>query len=114
MRFRVARQAALASNVSNADTPGYRRVDLDFDAVLNKAAVRLTRTDHRHLGPDTNGADPYPIQRGPRGSRPDGNGVDLNHELIEFSRNAGAFRNQAEVLSRWLALHRIAITGEPR
>jgi flagellar basal-body rod protein FlgB len=114
MRFRVARQAALASNVSNADTPGYRRVDLDFDALLGEAATRLARTDPRHLGPGSDPANPYRLERGPRGTRPDGNGVDLHSELIELSRNAGAFRDQAEVLSRWFALHRIAFTDERR
>ena len=117
MRFRMARQGALASNVVNADTPGYRRVDLAFDARLANASLALRRTDARHLGAGGAGAGgggPYRTEQGPRGTRPDGNGVDLQHELVQLSRNAGAFSRQATVVSRLLALRRIPITGESR
>ena len=36
MRFRTARQGALAANVVNADTPGYRRVDVEFQDILQR------------------------------------------------------------------------------
>ena len=110
MRFRLSRQAALASNVANADTPGYRRVDVEFQDVLQRAATDLRRTHARHLTTsDTSGTR---VVRGPRGSRPDGNGVDRDREVLELSRNAGTFSNQATVLARVIALRRIAATGE--
>jgi hypothetical protein len=40
--------------------------------------------------------------------------VDLQHELVELSRNAGTFSKQATVLARMLALRRVAVTGENR
>ena len=49
-----------------------------------------------------------------RGTRPDGNGVDRDAEVLELSRNAGAFRNQAAILARVVVLRRIAATGEQR
>jgi flagellar basal-body rod protein FlgB len=109
MRFRLTRQGALAANVVNADTPRYRRVD--FEPILAEAGAELQRTHPRHMsaGGDTG----YRIVRGPRGSRPDGNGVELDREVIELTRNAGAFREQAAVLSRLLVLRRIAVTSEP-
>jgi flagellar basal-body rod protein FlgB len=110
MRFRMLRQGALAANVVNADTPRYRRVD--FEPLLAQAGSRLQRTHERHL-PAGNEAG-YRIVRGPRGSRPDGNGVELEREVVELTRNAGAFREQAAVLARLLALRRVAVTGEPR
>ena len=112
MRFRVARQGALAANVANADTPGYRRVDVEFQDVLQRKAGELTRTDARHL---TVSAGPgHRLVQGPRGARPDGNGVDRDQELIQLTRNAGAFKDQASILARVLALQRIAATGENR
>ncbi len=112
MRFRVARQGVLAANVSNADTPGYRRADLEFDRALDEAAGRLLRTHQNHLGvgAGTEGGN-HRLTRGPFGTRPDRNGVDLDHELVLLSRNAGAFRDQAAVLNRLLALRRIGATG---
>ena len=104
----------------NADTPGYRRTDLSFDGLLDDAALRLERTDPGHLGEGgaggagAPGSSAYRTELGPRGTRPDGNGVDLQHELVELSRNAGAFTKHATVLARMLALRRVAVTGESR
>ena len=108
MRFRMKRQGALAANVVNADTPRYRRVD--FEPVLAEAGARLLRTHPRHIS--AGGDSGYRVVRGPRGSRPDGNGVELDREVIELTRNAGAFREQAAVLTRLLVLRRIAATSE--
>jgi flagellar basal-body rod protein FlgB len=112
MRFRVARQGALAANLVNADTPGYRRVDVEFQDVLQRVAGDMTRTDARHLS--SSGTDGTRLVRGPLGTRPDGNGVDRDQEVLELSRNAGAFQDQASILARVIALRRIAATGENR
>ncbi|MAE96032.1 MAG: flagellar basal body rod protein FlgB [Deltaproteobacteria bacterium] len=115
MRFRAARQAVLSSNVANADTPGYRRVELEFKNQLDEAAHRLARTDASHLGPAGGGpAGDYTLRVGPRGTRPDKNGVELDAELVALNRNAGAFQDQAAVLARLHVLRRIAVTGEAR
>ncbi len=110
LRFRLTRQAALSANVVNADTPGYRRVDISFESALSEASGRLLRTDPHHL-PSASQAS-HRLERGPRGERPDGNGVDLDRELIEMSRNAGAFSDQAAVLTRLLGLRRLALSAE--
>lgn len=112
MRFRVARQSLLSGNIANADTPGYRRFDLELDRLQMTTPMR--RTDARHLGAGGEAGNDWKVERGEFGHRPDRNGVDLDNELIEMSRNAGAFVQQAEVLSRLLSLRRIAVTGEAR
>jgi flagellar basal-body rod protein FlgB len=114
LRFREARQAVLAANVANVDTPGYRRADIQFRDALKAAGVGLVRTHGRHLADAGPGGARYRVEIGPRGSRPDGNGVDMDREVIELSRNAGAFTDQAELLSRFLSMARVAVTGEPR
>ncbi len=110
MLFRVARQAVLAGNLANVDTPGYRRGDLEFSDTLESAVARLAQTDDNHL-PSADGTHDgkYRLQRGPRGTRPDGNGVDLDTELVQVSRNAGAFSDQAAVLARVVSLYRTAL-----
>lgn len=106
MRFRVARQALLAANLANADTPGYRRADLRFEKALAAAAARPSRTHPRHLSTQPG---PYALEIGPLGTRPDGNGVDSDFEAVQVSRNAGAFKDYAEVLGRIVALRRLAL-----
>jgi flagellar basal-body rod protein FlgB len=40
LQLRSTRAELLASNVANADTPGYRAVDLDFDGALQSAIAK--------------------------------------------------------------------------
>jgi len=110
MRFRLSRQGALAANVANANTPGYRRVDVEFQDVLQRAATELRRTHTRHIS--TSEPPNTRVVLGPRGTRPDGNGIDRDSEVLELSRNAGTFAKQAGILARVIALRRIAATGE--
>jgi flagellar basal-body rod protein FlgB len=112
LRFRKLRSAALAANVTNADTPGYRRVDVEFAPALERAAAALARSDASHFANAAN--EGVKVTVGPRGARPDGNGVDRDQELLVLTRNAGEFQNQAEVLARVFAMRRMAATGELR
>ena len=109
MRFRVAREGLLAANVANADTPGYRRRDVSFEGVLDRQTARMARTHPGHLPLPQLDASRTRVELGPRGDRPDGNGVDLDQELVEVHRNAGAFIDQANVLARLSTLVRTAI-----
>ncbi len=109
MRFRKAREAVIAGNVANADTPGYRRRDLAFEGILGEAQASLARTDPRHLPVDASDPEHARVEMGPRGTRPDGNGVDLDQELLTAHRNASAFIDQANVLARLSTLVRTAI-----
>jgi flagellar basal-body rod protein FlgB len=109
MRFRKAREAVIAGNVANADTPGYRRRDLAFEGVLEEARAGLARTHAGHLPNGSGNPEQARVETGPRGTRPDGNGVDLDQELITAHRNASAFVDQANILARLSALVRTAI-----
>lgn len=108
MRFRMKRESLIAGNIANADTPGYRRRDISFDGVLSTTRARLERTQPGHLHPGGTVGDPK-VELGPRGTRPDKNGVDLDQELVTAHRNAGAFIDQANVLARLSTLVRTAI-----
>lgn len=109
MRFRKAREAVIASNVAHADTPGYRRRDLSFEGVFDETLSGMTRTHADHLPTRPADPDQARIEVGPRGTRPDGNGIDLDQELIHAHRNASAFVDQANVLARLSTLVRTAI-----
>ncbi len=111
MKFRVARQAALAANLANADTPGYRRVDIRFDQVLDDASVALRGSHARHITPVSDGPSGYRLETGPRGTRPDGNGVNVDAELVAANRNAGAFQDMAAILSRIIRLRQTAMSS---
>ena len=74
------RQATLAGNIANANTPGYQRRDVDFHKTLNAAmdagsdAVRKVA-----FSPET-------VRGG--AMRPDGNSVDIDVESATMASNA--------------------------
>ncbi len=76
--LRIQRQQLLASNIANADTPGYKAVDIDFAAALRGAIEQGNR--------GTPIATPL-FRTGEQGGI-DGNTVDMNQERARFSENA--------------------------
>lgn len=79
-----ARQKVVASNIANADTPGYKSQDIDFQFEF----MTLTR-----------GEQPQTIQTQGLADKPDGNNVNLDREARLLSENQMRF-NLASVLVR--------------
>ena len=102
------RQEAIASNIANAETPGYRRLDVatDFAARL-KASVRTGE-----LHQDRDELKPTLVQdQFARTVRPDGNSVDIEHELLAMNKNAVEYEFLTEVVSKNIKQLKMAITG---
>jgi flagellar basal-body rod protein FlgB len=102
------RQEAIASNVANADTPGYRRLDVapDFVAQLKAqmAAGNISTGSDAvtpKLAEDTHA----------RSVRPDGNSVEIEHELLAMNRNAVEYEYLTEIVSSNIKQLKMAITG---
>jgi flagellar basal-body rod protein FlgB len=104
----VVRQQAIASNIANAETPGYHRIDVapDFAEQL-KAQVKsgdlATASDSitPHLADDPNA----------RSVRPDGNSVDIEKELLAMNRNMVDHQYLTEVVTYNIKQLKMAITG---
>ena len=99
---RGSRSQVLASNIANADTPGYQARDLDFKAALGTAlgatqggSLGLMRTSARHLpanasagaGAAAGSAAPL-LYRTVSQASIDNNTVDVNVERAQFADNA--------------------------
>lgn len=94
--LRAYRQQLIASNIANADTPGYAAVDIDFREAVRiaqatmAAPVDLVTTHSKHLvgsGPST----PYGVPlkyHAPNQPSADGNTVDMDVERSKFAENA--------------------------
>jgi len=96
--LRAERQKALAANIANADTPGYKALDFDFGKVMRNVAagmpvsggMALAQTSAGHLGGagaagTAAGAMQY---RQPSQAAVDSNTVDLDLERAQFADNA--------------------------
>lgn len=102
----AARHEALAGNIANVETPGYRRVDVsksflqelqqhfkagDVTAPLQTAAIEADATA--------------------RSTRADGNNVELDNELLQLGSNGLQYEALADFVSGSLARLKTAITG---
>ncbi len=85
--YATRRQALIAENVANSDTPGFRARDLpDFGAVLDEAVpafqAKMTRPGHIPFGADvTLGTEPRPdaIEGA---DAPNGNSVSIEDQMM--------------------------------
>jgi len=102
------RQEAIASNIANAETPGYRRLDISADFAEQLKA--RSRTGELHgPGDDLKATlvqDPHA-----RSVRPDGNSVEIEHELLAMNKNAVEYEFLTEVVSKNIKQLKMAITG---
>ena len=106
----VKRSALAASNLANAETPGYRTKELAFDSELDSQLGQLQAavTDARHLGgAATNG--PLREVEG-LAARRDGNNVQMERELLALGRAGTDFASAQTVLSAKFRLVRYAIS----
>ncbi|MEI6467339.1 MAG: flagellar basal body rod protein FlgB [Verrucomicrobiota bacterium] len=102
------RHEAIAANLANAETPGYHRVDVapDFERelkqrVANGGSLRGIEALNVSVAEDP----------AARNFRPDGNNVELEHELMAMSRNTMEYDYLTEIVSGNLKQLKLAIAG---
>ncbi len=91
-----ARQKLVASNIANADTPGYKTQDIDFQAELRNATANLP---------------PVPSEVSGLRVKNDGNNVDLDREARLLAENALRFNIASNLLRSQIKIVRMAIEG---
>ena len=90
------RQKLVASNIANADTPGYKTQDLDFQASFQAAL---------------DGGTPRPQEVEGLNVKNDGNNVDLDREARLLAENALRFNVAANIMHGDLQQIKEAIKG---
>lgn len=88
-----ARQKLVAANIANADTPGYRTQDIDFQFELRNAA----------------GAAPRVVDAPGLAARNDGNNVSMDREARLLAENALRFQLASNLARAQLRAVRSAI-----
>ncbi|WP_088228585.1 flagellar basal body rod protein FlgB [Desulfosporosinus sp. FKB] len=109
------RQQVLSNNVANADTPNFKRSDVDFQTVLGAAlgedggVLPMKETLSQHLsgvlGPDNNGV----VIDQSTSLRNDGNNVDIDKEMSNVAENGLYYESLAHTISSQLGLLRMVI-----
>lgn len=88
------RQKLVASNIANADTPGYQTQDLDFQAELSRQM--------EDSSPQIYEPDGLPV-------KPDGNNVSLDRESRLLAENAMRFNVASNLVRSQFNSIRVAI-----
>lgn len=88
-----ARQKLVASNIANADTPGYLTKDLDFQAEFSRAS----------------GALPQTTEVAGLAVKNDGNNVSLDREARLLAENALRFQLASQLMKTQIRVVRSAI-----
>lgn len=86
MDLAAHRQRALAGNISNMDTPGYIRKDIDFSQYLGSMNSPLETELSERLGPSA-------IIQDQEGT------VDVVHEMSEMHKNSIVYRTAVKRVS---------------
>ena len=80
------RQTLIASNVSNANTPGFQAKDLPaFSTVLARTQLAMTATDPGHIQPTAaDYAPPQPADEDGANATLSGNSVNIEGEMVKL------------------------------
>jgi len=86
------RQKAIANNMANLGTPGYRRQDVRFESLLEQA-LASGGTDPRDIEPEVF----QPMETPVNGK---GNDVDVEYEVGQMLKNVGRYKTLLRVMAK--------------
>lgn len=117
LKFRQLRQELHASNIANAETPGYKAKKLDFEEALARALdvdgqLAMKSSDSKHFdvgGGSFNNLQPEVYEDSNGIVSPDGNNVDRDQEMAEMAENKVMYDATVQLINKKLGLLKYAI-----
>lgn len=98
------RHQVISQNLANANTPGYRQLEVSFEDAFARALGKKGNTGNPHITPRIiEGHDTPPRQ--------DGNTVDLDKEIGSLNKNSIMYGTALQMLMSRVSMMRSAITG---
>ncbi|WP_417674478.1 flagellar basal body rod protein FlgB [Roseibium sp.] len=104
------RQATIAENIANSNTPGFRSRDVEpFTSVISKTQLAMAATNSGHLGTVMDVAEPTDVKKGDSWLvTHSGNSVSIEQELMKAGEVA---RNHALNTSIAKSFHRMYLAS---
>lgn len=118
LALRSQRQRLIASNIANADTPGYAARDIDFAQALRRAtgatggSATLATAHAGHLSAASGGGEADLVFATPSQTSLDGNSVDMDRERASFADNAVRFEATLRFINSRVRTMLTAVTGQ--
>jgi len=120
LKYRQLRQELIASNIANAETPGYKAKKIDFEEALARALdtddqMSMKVTDGKHFNVGNGGfknLQPEIVETDDGIVSQDGNTVDRDKELAEMAENKIMYDASVQLLNKKLGLLKYAISTD--
>ncbi|HSW12559.1 MAG TPA: flagellar basal body rod protein FlgB [Solimonas sp.] len=116
LQLQRRRMELLAANIANADTPGYKARDLDFQKLLaaaqQPAATAAGVTQPGHMSLDDASLKSATVYRVSMQPSVDGNTVDAQVEQSQFAQSALQYQASLSFIDGRLRSLITAITGQ--
>ncbi len=109
------RTQLLSENIANADTPGYKARDINFNQVLQNTrnqAAKMNTTNSRHISMSQQQFAQDVQFRAVEQSAADGNTVDMQKEKAAFAENSMRYQLTMNILSRKIKGLKTAFRGD--
>jgi flagellar basal-body rod protein FlgB len=115
LAVRAQRAEVIASNIANADTPGYKARDMDFKQALAQASQKqqsgMTRTNDKHFDVRIELNNSVQYRMPDQADTGDGNTVDAQVERNLYLENSMQYQASIQFLSGRIKGLKKAITG---
>ena len=114
MRYMAQRQAVLAQNISNLDTPAYKAQDLkkhDFSKLTDHETGQLpmATTTGNHLGPLNANAYTIAKQRETFEKTPVGNEISLEEQMAKVSDTGTQYSMSSALIKKYNKMQHMAL-----
>ena len=108
-RWLSVRQSVVAQNVANANTPGYKALDVTpFEEVLNATGVEMRKTKPAHLSPVRGAGSDADTEEQGKWIVHSGNSVSLEEQMLKAGEVSGAYARNTGVMK---TLHRMLLAS---
>jgi len=115
MELRAKRAEVIASNIANADTPGYKAKGMDFEKALAQASQQqqmgMKRTHEKHFDVRTELNNNVGFRVPNQPDTGDGNTVDVQVERNLYLENSMEYQASVQFLNGKIKGLKKAITG---
>lgn len=111
------RHQAIANNIANINTPGYKKLEVSFEEEFkrargSKSKIKMAQLDNRHLpSPGLSTSDISINTSSATSMRNDGNNVDIDEEITKMAENNIRFNAMTKLLADRFKSLRMAIEG---
>jgi flagellar basal-body rod protein FlgB len=110
LQWLQARQSLVSSNIANANSPGFKPLDLQpFSAVSEQSGLAMAATDVGHLAGFRGGSALSSLHSIPFETKPSGNAVSLEDEMTKLADIQLDYQMASQLYSKSLGLLKIAI-----